>query len=38
MVKQYEKNAEGQYPSTVINNVHVVKKIKEAKTKKAPRK
>ena len=29
MVKQYEKNAEGQYPSTVIENIRVVKKIKE---------
>jgi cyclic pyranopterin phosphate synthase len=31
MVKQYEKDAEGQYPSTVIENIRVVKKIKEAK-------
>jgi len=29
MVKQYEKDAEGQYPSTVIENIRVVKKIKE---------
>ena len=29
MVKQYEKNAEGQYPFTVIENIHVVKKVKE---------
>lgn len=29
MVKQYEKDAEGQYPSTVIQNIHVVKKVKE---------
>lgn len=29
MVKQYEKNAEGQYPSTVIEDIRVVKKIKE---------
>lgn len=29
MVKQYEKDAEGQYPSTVIENIHVVKKIKK---------
>jgi cyclic pyranopterin phosphate synthase len=28
MVKQYEKNAEGQYPSTAIENIHVVSKIK----------
>jgi len=29
MVKQYEKDAKGQYPSTVIENIRVVKKIKE---------
>jgi cyclic pyranopterin phosphate synthase len=29
MVKQYEKNAKGQYPSTVIENIRVAKKIKE---------
>jgi cyclic pyranopterin phosphate synthase len=29
MVKQYEKDAEGQYPSTVINNIHVTRKMKE---------
>jgi cyclic pyranopterin phosphate synthase len=29
MVKQYEKDAEGQYPSTVIENVRVVRKKKE---------
>jgi cyclic pyranopterin phosphate synthase len=29
MVKQYEKDAEGQYPSTIIENIRVVKKIKE---------
>ena len=29
MVKQYEKDADGQYPSTVIENIRVVKKIKE---------
>ena len=29
MVKQYEKDAEGQYPSTAIENVHVVRKVKE---------
>jgi cyclic pyranopterin phosphate synthase len=28
MVKQYEKDAEGQYPSTAINNIHVTKKVK----------
>jgi cyclic pyranopterin phosphate synthase len=30
MVKQYEKDVEGQYPFTVIENIRVVKKIKEA--------
>jgi cyclic pyranopterin phosphate synthase len=29
MVKQYEKDKEGQYPSTAIENLHVVKKIKK---------
>jgi len=29
MVKQYEKDAEGQYPFTLIENIRVVKKIKE---------
>jgi len=29
MVKQYEKDAKGQYPSTVIENIRVVKKVKE---------
>jgi cyclic pyranopterin phosphate synthase len=29
MVKQYEKDAEGQYPLTVIENIRVMKKIKE---------
>jgi len=28
MVKQYEKNAEGQYPTTAIENIHIVKKMK----------
>jgi molybdenum cofactor biosynthesis enzyme len=28
MVKQYEKDAEGQYPSTAIQDIHVVKKVK----------
>jgi cyclic pyranopterin phosphate synthase len=35
MVKQYEKNAEGQYPTTAIENIQVVKKIKRAAGKKA---
>jgi cyclic pyranopterin phosphate synthase len=30
MTKQYEKDAGGQYPSTVIENIHVVKKYKQA--------
>jgi len=29
MVKQYEKNSEGQYPTTAIENIHVVKKMKQ---------
>ena len=29
MVKQYEKDANGQYPSTAIEDLHVTKKIKE---------
>ena len=29
MVKQYEKDAAGQYPSTAIENIHVVKKLKQ---------
>jgi cyclic pyranopterin phosphate synthase len=29
MTKQYEKDAKGQYPSTAIENIHVVRKIKE---------
>jgi len=40
MVKQYEKDAEGQYPSTLIEGVRVVSKVKgdsasERKRKKA---
>ncbi len=30
MVKQYEKDASGQYPNTAIENIHVVKKLKKA--------
>lgn len=30
MVKQYEKDADGQYPSTAIQDIHVVKKVKGA--------
>jgi cyclic pyranopterin phosphate synthase len=29
MVKQYEKDAAGQYPSTAIENIHVVRKMKQ---------
>jgi cyclic pyranopterin phosphate synthase len=29
MVKQYEKDAQGQYPSTAIEDIHVVKKVKK---------
>ncbi|MDR2707548.1 MAG: cyclic pyranopterin monophosphate synthase MoaC [Nitrososphaerota archaeon] len=29
MTKQYEKDANGQYPSTVIQNIHVVRKCKQ---------
>lgn len=38
MVKQYEKDPEGQYPSTRIEDTHVVKKVKESTRKKALRK
>ena len=31
MTKQYEKDSEGQYPSTVIQDIHVVNKVKENK-------
>ena len=30
MTKQYEKDAAGQYPSTEIENIHVVHKFKQA--------
>jgi cyclic pyranopterin phosphate synthase len=29
MTKQYEKDEQGQYPHTVIQDVHVVRKVKE---------
>jgi len=29
MVKQYEKDAEGQYPSTAIESIRVIKKLKK---------
>ncbi|MGZ4850127.1 MAG: cyclic pyranopterin monophosphate synthase MoaC [Candidatus Bathyarchaeia archaeon] len=30
MTKQYEKDVAGQYPSTAIENIHVVRKFKQA--------
>ena len=30
MTKQYEKDSAGQYPSTAINNIYVVRKFKQA--------
>lgn len=30
MAKQYEKDAAGQYPTTMIENIHVVSKVKKA--------
>ncbi len=30
MTKQYEKDSQGQYPYTAIENIHVVKKVKQA--------
>jgi cyclic pyranopterin phosphate synthase len=29
MTKQYEKDVNGQYPTTAIENIHVVKKLKQ---------
>jgi cyclic pyranopterin phosphate synthase len=34
MVKQYEKNAEGQYPMTAIESIRVLRKTKSATSKK----
>jgi cyclic pyranopterin phosphate synthase len=34
MVKQYEKDAEGQYPFTAIEKIQVVKKVKESLQKR----
>jgi cyclic pyranopterin phosphate synthase len=31
MTKQYEKDAEGQYPTTAIEGIHVVRKVKKQK-------
>jgi cyclic pyranopterin phosphate synthase len=30
MVKQYEKDQNGQYPTTVIDDIHVIKKVKRS--------
>jgi cyclic pyranopterin phosphate synthase len=30
MTKQYEKDAKGQYPTTIIGDIRVVRKVKEA--------
>lgn len=38
MAKQYEKDAEGQYPSTAIEGIQVVRKVKETSRRKAVRK
>jgi len=38
MVKQYEKDFEGQYPSTVIGSIRVVRKVKKSSQKKASEK
>lgn len=35
MVKQYEKDSEGQYPSTAIEGIRVVRKVKKSSQKKA---
>ncbi len=29
MTKQYEKDANGQYPTTAIENIHVIRKLKQ---------
>jgi cyclic pyranopterin phosphate synthase len=33
MVKQYEKDVEGQYPTTAIESIRVMKKVKESETR-----
>jgi len=38
MVKQYEKDAKGQYPTTAVENIHVTKKVKVAARKKVRQK
>jgi cyclic pyranopterin phosphate synthase len=37
MVKQYEKDTQGQYPTTAIEDIRVVKKAKESTRRKAAR-
>jgi len=31
MTKQYEKDSKGQYPTTIIENIHVTRKMKQEK-------
>jgi cyclic pyranopterin phosphate synthase len=31
MTKQYEKDVKGQYPTTAIEKIHVVRKVKKRK-------
>jgi cyclic pyranopterin phosphate synthase len=38
MVKQYEKDSAGQYPSTAIENIHIVRKVKENRNDRDVRK
>jgi molybdenum cofactor biosynthesis enzyme len=38
MVKQYEKDAEGQYPTTRIENIKVIRKLKRNIQQKASKK
>ena len=38
MVKQYEKDVDGQYPTTVIGNIRVLRKIKEGASSERKRK
>lgn len=38
MVKQYEKNAQGQYPTTRIENIQVIRKLKRNIPQKASKK
>jgi cyclic pyranopterin phosphate synthase len=38
MVKQYEKDKDGQYPTTAIKNIRVLRKIKEGVANERKRK